>query len=230
MLTWTSPARGRSKPSARTPAKPPPLSRTTAAIARATSTSSVRRFDVERDQRPAGADQHGARGGVQPQRPEVGDDLAGVDPRLEPRGAAAAEECRAATGTAVEEYRQPELADRAATSRAAARARSMSSGLIGTSGTTSAAPTRGCAPSCRRRSIRSRARPTPATSASDQLRLRTDQREHRAVVVRVGVHVEQAGARARQCRADRLDRSAVSSLGEVRHRLERQHVTYPRPR
>ena len=47
-------------------------------------------------------------------------------------------------------------------------------------------------------------------------------------MVGVGVHVEQPGARARQRRADRLDRPAVSSLGEVRHRLERQHVAYPR--
>src|SRR3954451_24995465 len=37
---------------------------------------------------------------------------------------------------------------------------------MGTSGTTSAAPTHGCAPSCRRRSIRSRAQPIPASSAS----------------------------------------------------------------
>ena len=49
---------------------------------------------------------------------------------------------------------------------AQARARAMSSGTIGTIGTTSAAPTRGCAPTCRRRSIRSRAQAIPARSAS----------------------------------------------------------------
>src|SRR5918995_1359576 len=42
----------------------------------------------------------------------------------------------------------------------------MSSGLSGTIGTTSAAPMRGCAPSCRRRSIRSRARSTAPSSVS----------------------------------------------------------------
>ena len=35
MLTWACPALGSERPSARTPGKPPPLSRTTAAIARA---------------------------------------------------------------------------------------------------------------------------------------------------------------------------------------------------
>src|SRR5918996_465142 len=55
---------------------------------------------------------------------------------------------------------------RRATSRAANAARLRSSGRIGTTGTTSAAPIRGCAPTCSRRSIRSRAHATPATSAS----------------------------------------------------------------
>src|SRR5918995_6944529 len=42
----------------------------------------------------------------------------------------------------------------------------MSSGLIGTIGTTSAAPIRGCAPSCPARSIRSRAHAIPASRVS----------------------------------------------------------------
>src|SRR4051794_3999073 len=43
----------------------------------------------------------------------------------------------------------------------------MSSGTSGTIGTTSAAPTRGCAPSCCRRSMRSHATATPAARASE---------------------------------------------------------------
>ena len=46
MLTCARPALGKSSPSARTPGKPPPFSRTTAAIARAISTSSVARFTL----------------------------------------------------------------------------------------------------------------------------------------------------------------------------------------
>ena len=78
--TCTSPARGRSSPSARTPGKPPPCSRTTAAISRATS-SRAAQVDVERDQRPARADDHAAGGRVEPRRPEVRRELAGVDAR-----------------------------------------------------------------------------------------------------------------------------------------------------
>ena len=46
MLTWTIPRLGSPTPSARTPGKPPPFSRTIAAIARATSMSSVARFTL----------------------------------------------------------------------------------------------------------------------------------------------------------------------------------------
>ena len=82
--------------------------------------------------------------------PEVRRQLAVIDPALELVRAAAPEERRPAAGgeLAVEEDREAELlADAAASFSAAARARGMSSGSIGTSGTTSAAPIRGCAPS-----------------------------------------------------------------------------------
>ena len=46
MDTWTRPAPGRSSPSARTPVKPPPVSRTTPAISRAAS-SGPRRFTLK---------------------------------------------------------------------------------------------------------------------------------------------------------------------------------------
>ena len=52
-----------------------------------------------------------------------------------------------------------------------------------------------------------------------------DEREDRAVVVRVGVHVEQPRARRRARRASASIVAAVAALGEVRHGLERQrHV------
>ena len=79
----------------------------------------------------------------------------------------------------------------------------MSAGRSATSGTTSAAPIRGCAPSCRRRSIRSRATSTAATSASTSASVLADDGEHRAVVVGVRVHVEQPRVRARAPRRSR---------------------------
>ena len=87
---------------------------------------------------------------------------------------------------------------------------------------------RGCAPSCSRRSIRSRATSAAATSAFDERALVADAREDGAVVVDVDVHVEQPRVR-REGRADRVDRRPVAPLGEVRHGLERKHGPYCRP-
>ena len=167
--TWTTPARGRSRPSARTPGKPPPVSRTTAAIAFARLELAAQ-VDVERDQRPARADDHPAGALVEPRRARS---RAPARPR---RSAAAARPARRggrtpARGPArarrrgTRAARAPRRSARAST-RAVAFARSRSSGRIGTIGTTSAAPIRGWAPSCRRRSIRSRAHATPASSVS----------------------------------------------------------------
>ena len=124
-------------------------------------------IDVERDQRPARADEHGAGGLVQPRRPVVGRQLARVDARLEPCGAAAPEVGGPPLGWRVHEHRHAaSAASRRAIASAARSARAMSSGTSGTIGTTSAAPTRGCAPSCVRRSMRSRATVTAAERAS----------------------------------------------------------------
>src|SRR5919108_603886 len=72
----------------------------------------AREVDVEGDQRPAGADDHATGPLVEPRRPEVGCELAVIDPALELRGAAAAKEGRTAPrrGLAVEKDRQAELA------------------------------------------------------------------------------------------------------------------------
>src|SRR5581483_10359409 len=66
---------------------------------------------VEGDQRPAGADDRAARGGIEPARAEVGRELAVVDPSLELLRPAAPEERRASARAdlAVEEDRQLEL-------------------------------------------------------------------------------------------------------------------------
>ena len=166
MLTCTTPRLGSAKPSARTPGKAAArLAHDGRDLAR---NLEVVRFQqhVERDQRTPRADEHGARGRVEPSRPEVRRELAGVQPPLQLLRPSAPEERGAAT-LAVQEHGQPEfLPDAPRQLERRRRARSMSSGRTPTIGTTSAAPTRGCAPSCRRRSIRSRAHAIPATSAA----------------------------------------------------------------
>ena len=145
----------------------------------------------------------------EPRRPEVRRELARVEPALQLLRAAAAEERRPAARRelAVEEDGQPELvADpRARAAARAACARSMSSGRSGTSGTTSAAPIRGCAPSCARRSMRSRAHGDAGDERIDELVLVSDEREDGAVVVGVGVDVEQPRVRGERGR-ERVDR------------------------
>ena len=60
-----------------------------------------------------------------------------------------------------------------------------------------------------------------------QLVLASDQREHRPVVIRVGVDVQQPRVSA-ECSPDRVDRARVAALAEVGNRLERQHEPYSR--
>ncbi len=143
--------------------------------------------------------------------------------RCELDAAAAPVERRPALGRRVQEDRQPERADPRADRGRRLRARSMSSGRSGTIGTTSAAPMHGCAPSC-----------APQVDPLDrdvdagdervaELVLGADEREHRAVVVGVGVDVEQPRVR-RQRVADRVDRRLVAPFAEVGNRLERQHA------
>ena len=158
--TCTRPARGRSSPSARTPGKPPPRSRTTARDLRAPRRASPRRLTLNaisgrrapRITPPAVS--------CSARRPEVGRELAGVEARLQARrrrragrtpARARAARRRRPAARAPSPIRAP---DRLPPPRARAV---RSSGRIGTIGTTSAAPIRGCAPSCARRSMRSTA-------------------------------------------------------------------------
>ena len=64
----------------------------------------------------------------------------------------------------------------------------------------------------------------PVEERGDELVLRADEREDRAVVVGVGVDVEQARVRGEGA-AERVDRAAVAAFREVRDGLERQHRT-----
>ncbi len=72
MLTCTIPRLGSARPSARTPGKPPPRSRTTAAIARATSTSSVARFTLNATSGRRAPTSTAPAARIEPCRPEVG--------------------------------------------------------------------------------------------------------------------------------------------------------------
>src|SRR5581483_1240074 len=95
MLTCAWPALGKSRPSARTPGKPPPRSRITAAISRAATTFAPTRLTL-----------NAMRGRRAARR-----DLAGVDPALQLLRPAGAEERRPAAPAdlAVEEHRQLQL-------------------------------------------------------------------------------------------------------------------------
>src|SRR6266540_1310864 len=155
MLTWTRPTLGNASPSARTPGKPPPLSRTTTAIARAISTSSVSRLTLNaiRGRRaptmtpPAPSS---SRGGPKSGR---------TSPASMRRCSSAGPPCRKTGSSSSDPIRS-------ARRSAQPRARSAAAGSSATIGTTSAAPMRGCAPSCRRRSIRSCAVAIPDRSAA----------------------------------------------------------------
>ena len=59
----------------------------------------------------------------------------------------------------------------------------------------------------------------PREQRLDQLLAGSDQREDRAVVVSIGVHVQQPRLPAEGVR-ESLDRRAIAAFGEVRHRLE----------
>ena len=120
---------------------------------------------------------------------------------------------------------------------AAARHRSDSRGLArprrraacpqrpsGTTGTTSATPTRGCTPSCRRRSMRSTASREPVEKRSDEIVVLRGEREDRAVVVG-SEWTSSTSARAAKARGERPEQRGISPLGDVGHGLE--HDPYP---
>ena len=70
--TWTRPRLASGKPSARTPGKPPPVSRTTAAIDLRDFEVVRGEIDVEGDQRPPRADEDAAGARIEAGRAAVG--------------------------------------------------------------------------------------------------------------------------------------------------------------
>ena len=212
MLTCTTPARGRSSPSARTPGKPPSRSRTTAAISRAASTVAPRKLTLNAISGRARADDHSSGALVEPRRPEVRRQLAGVHPALQLLGSAAAEERRPAPAARARRRGTP-----------AARAPRRSAGELRARTRAPAPCPRGrSAPPGRRRRRRSadarlrapQVDPLPRDGdrreqRRDELVLAADEREDRTVVIRVAVHVEQPRVRSDRV-ADRVDRLAVA--------------------
>ena len=165
--TWTMAGARELEPErshAREPARP--ARARPSAISRAAS-SRAAQVHVERDQRPAGADDHAARRGIELRRAEVGNELARVEAALRaPRPRRAGRTPGRAPAVRRRTPGSPSAPSRSA-ERERRQPRPLHVGLpIGTIGTTSAAPIRGCAPSWRRRSIRSRATSIAATSAS----------------------------------------------------------------
>ena len=181
---------------------------------------------VERDQRAAGADDDATRRRMQLRRPEVGRELARLDPVLQLLRASSSEKRRASSlpHLGVEEDRKAELVADAARDLARARA----------------------SPFRVRRSDRhdgndvrsadarvhafvraqvdrvSRTRNAGEQRIGDRV-LVADEGEHGPVVVGVDVHVEHACVR-REPGADGVDDGAVAAFGEVRDALEREHA------
>ena len=184
--------------------------------------------DVERDQRPAGADDHATRALVQLPGAEVGLELAGVEPPLQLCRAAAPEERRSAAGRelAVEKDREAELD--------ADPARQLARRLLGVIQV--AGPDRDDRDHVRRADPRMRAVVAPQVDPlararnprqerlDEHIRL-PDEREDGAVVVGVDVHVEQP-RRCRERVAQSIDDLLIAPLGEVRHGFE--HDSYSR--
>ena len=224
MLTCTSPAEGRSSPSARTPGKPPPLSRTSAAISRAAS-SGPRRLTlnaISGRRTPTSTPPADSR---QPPRAEVGRHLPRVHAPLQLLGAAAAEERRPAPAAElpVQEHRQPRVPPptRRASARRAPPARR--SRVLRRKREHQRHHVR--RPDARVRTLVTpqidplASRAIPASQRVDELFARAHEREDRAVVVCVGVDVEQPSPRAERL-GERVDGRAVASLREVRDGLE----------
>ena len=185
------------------PGSPPSRSRTAAAISRAISTPEPRRFTLNAISGRRAPTSTPSGRLVETRGPEAGLDLAGGEPAGELLGPAAPEEGRSATlaELAVQEDGQAELLRRSARRAPGLPPAPPASApaAAGTSGTTSAAPIRGCAPSWRRRSMRSTRAGDAGQERVDELRRPADEREDRAVVIGVGVHVEQL-APARRAR------------------------------
>ena len=180
---------------------PPEVSRMVVAILMANASSSVREFDVERDQWLAGADRHCPAARVVPCRAEVGRPRRIGRDLIADRLVLAAAHVREAPAFGTERRVAVKVTGRSkrmAICSPKRRARSTHSSIrvppSGTNGMTSMAPMRGCAPACCSMSISSSARPTPAVAA------RTTGSAQPANVTRCGCGSHRASCRARSRR------------------------------
>ena len=224
MLTWACPARGSSSPSARTPGKPPSRSRTARAISRAASTSAPTRLTLNAISGGRAPTITPPAAGSRRSGPKSGASSPASIRRCSSSGPAAPVERGAASRgeLPVEKDREAQLLADAARERERRRA-----GALGVLGAQrhDRDDVRDADP--RMRAVVAAQVDPPARAGDrgqqrlDELLLVTDEREHRAVVIRVGVNVEHVGM-LRQRRADRSEHACVSPLREVRDGFQRQ--------
>ncbi len=189
-------------------------------------------LEIERDERPADAEQHGTRSRINPRRPEVRRQLPELDAPLQLDEPTPAEERGPAVrrDRPVEEDRQPQIAPHPCANRERRTGRTVEI-LV---------DQRHDGDDVRRSDARVDAVVSPQVDplpglvdSGDQPVLErlivADERDHRAVVVAVDVRVQHASAGAREGRRDRRDRRRVPPLGDVRHGLERGHGRTLRP-
>jgi SAM-dependent methyltransferase len=180
--------------------------------------------DVEGDQRATRADDHTPGPRVQAWRAVVGCELAPVDSALQLVGTAAPEEGGAASRgrIAVEENRQLELlADTLGEPTRCCAGATVVPALHGNNGNdvgradpwVRAGVVAQVDPAARARDRREQ--------RIDEIRIVCDHCEDGAIVVGVGMDVENVGTSGER-RAQRCERLGVSTLREVRHRFERQ--------
>ena len=192
------------RPSARTPGRPcSPPSRMSAAILLASSSvAGGASSTLKATSGGAGGDERRARRRMQVRRPVVGSEPGQRAGRAQARARAPARE------RAVEVDREPRSRPRRwASSSASATAAPRSASVRWTIGATSTTPTRGCTPAWAVRSMRSTASRAPSSSASCSAPGSAREREHAAVMVGVGVDVEQPRAAGDEGGADRVEAS-----------------------
>ena len=189
----------------------------------ARSLDAATEVDVERDQRPPGADEHAAGTFIQPRRAEVRRELARVDPALQLGRPARSEERGAAPvrELSVQENRQAELGTDPLgdLERHRPRPRHVRTLQCDDRNDVRGADARMGA------FVPPEVDPLPRARDTGDKRLHqlvlAHEREDRAVVIGVGVNVEEARVLDER-RGERVERLPVAALREVRHGLERK--------
>ena len=205
--------------------KPPPRSRTVAAIS-TRGLERPRRFTLNAISGLRAPTRTAPAAGSSAIRAEVGRELAAsTRRRCELLDTAAPVEGRAAGGRLVEEDGQPRArrSARRASARRAARARGPPA-RSGRSGRRRRRRSADARPSWRRRSIRSRATADGRRRAPRPARGPAPTTVNTERLWSASLWTSSRRTRAASAPADRVDRRRLAALGEVRHRLERQHA------